>query len=68
MLVTVKSEIYYFQEFCIKNLKLNKIHQFDAMYLDFLAGLTPKFQPNIIYILLFPLWYRNLIFPVKGWP
>jgi hypothetical protein len=24
MLVTVKSEIYYFQEFCIKNLKVNK--------------------------------------------
>jgi len=51
MLATVKSEIYYFQEFCIKNLKLNKIDHFDAIELDLLADSTRKFQPNIIYIL-----------------
>jgi hypothetical protein len=30
MLAAVKSEIYYFQEFCVKKFKLNKISQFYA--------------------------------------
>lgn len=68
MLSIVKNEIYYFPKFCIKNLKLNKLYQFDAIQLDVLAGSTRKFQPNIIYIMLFLLLYRNLIFPIKGWP